>query len=509
MKIYTSEQLHRLDAYTIERQRLRSVELMERASAAFANAFAARFDKERPVVVFAGAGNNGGDALCISRLLFEKGFTLSVYLLNTSGRLSTDCAEERQKLLAVKHKRIDFHEVDKQLHVPHLDVQTVVIDGLFGTGINRPIGGGLAAVVHYINASPATVVAIDVPSGLMTEDNERNTMSNVMRADLTLTFHAPKLAFLFPENEPYVGAWEVLDIGLEVPDGPTCATPWGFTEEAHIRPLLKPAGRFAHKGTQGHALLVAGRVGVGGCALLAARACLRSGVGKLTVETPEENRLILQIGLPEALVACSPLDRPAVEEFDAVGIGPGMGVDLQASKQLQSLLRKLSIPAVLDADALTLLAKHADLLAQLPPDTILTPHRGEFERLVGKQPSTFRLLAQAQRMARFNRLNILLKGPWSACIDPAGNVAFNTTGNPGMATAGSGDVLTGIILAFLAQGLRPADALRAAVFLHGRAADLAVQQGAQPSLIASDIIDHLPQAFAQVLQPKPNDQHLM
>lgn len=493
MDIYTSQQLHQLDAYTIERQGILSVELMERAAAAFAKTFSERFPKERPVVVFAGAGNNGGDALCVSRLLLQQGYSLDVYLLNPGGSLSRDCEEERERLVAAKTERLAFHEVSKQLNVPHLTEQTVVIDGLFGTGINRPLGGGLAAVVRYINSSPAEVVAIDVPSGLMTEDNEGNALSHVMHAALTLTFHAPKLAFLFAENEPFVGEWQVLDIGLERPEG--LKSPWHMSAAADIRPLLKKPSRFAHKGTQGHALLVAGREGVGGCSVLAARACLRSGVGKLTVQTAEANRLVLQTAVPEAIVACGGRDLPSIEEVDAVGIGPGMGTDAWAYQQLQNLLRGASGPMVVDADALTLLAKHPQLLSALPPDTILTPHHAELERLVGKQPSTYQLLQQAVRLARLHRLNILVKGAWSACVSATGDIYFNPTGNPGMATAGSGDVLTGMILAMLAQGTPPLAALRLSVYLHGLSADIAVAHGHPAALVASDIVSHLPQAF--------------
>lgn len=497
IRIYTGEQLRRIDAYTIERQDIRSIDLMERASLAFVEQFTQLFPTDRPVVVFAGPGNNGGDALAISRLLVERGFSLDVYLLNTVSRLSADCSEERQRLLHVESERLVFHEVSKQLNVPHLSADAIVIDGIFGTGINRPLGGGFAAIVQYINASPATVVAIDVPSGLMTENNDSNDSERIMRAHHTITFQTPKLAFLFPEHERQVGQLHVVDIGLEIPQEEGFRTPYALTEASDIATMLPPLGRFTHKGQMGHALLVAGRPGVGGCAVLSARACLRSGVGKLTVETPEENRLLLQVSVPEAVVATNSLERPPVEDYAAIGIGPGLGTDAAAAGRLQSLLRGLSIPAVLDADALTILAQRPSLLNVLPPDTVLTPHRAELERIVGKQKSTYQLLQQAIHLARLRQLVVLVKGAYSACVLPTGDVFFNPTGNPGMATAGAGDVLTGIVLALLARGLPAGIALRVAVYLHGLSGDIFARDGAMESLIASDLVDRLPLAFSQ------------
>lgn len=495
--IYTGEQLRRIDAHTIECQGIRSIDLMERAALAFVERFTKLFSPDRPVVAFAGPGNNGGDALAISRLLAERNHTVEVYLLNTAGHLSADCTEERQRLLADQGERLAFHEVSKQLNVPRLSADTIVIDGIFGTGVNRPLAGGFAAIVQYINASPATVVAIDVPSGLMTENNDTNNMECVMRAHHTITFQTPKLAFLFPEHERQVGQVHVVDIGLEIPQEKDFRTPYALTEASDIAAMLPPLGRFAHKGQMGHALLVAGRPGVGGCAVLAARACLRSGVGKLTVETPEENRLLLQVGVPEAVVATNALERLPVEDYAAIGIGPGMGIDTAAATRLQGFLRGLSIPTVLDADALTLLGQRPSLLAALPPDTIITPHRAELERIIGKQKSTIRLLEQAVHLSRLHQLVVLVKGAYSACVLPTGDVFFNPTGNPGMATAGAGDVLTGMILALLARGLPAGNALRVAVYLHGLSGDLCAERGAMECLIASDLVDRLPQAFAR------------
>lgn len=495
--IFTCEQLRRIDAYTLERQGIRSIDLMERAALAFVEQFVQLFPVERPVVVFAGPGNNGGDALAISRLLAERNYGLEVYLLNTAARLSPDCAEERQRLIDAGSTHVDFHEVNKQLNVPRLTAETVVVDGIFGTGTNRPLTGGFAAIVQYINASLATVVAIDVPSGLMTECNDTNDLERILRAHHTITFQTPKLAFLFPEHERHVGQVHVVDIGLEVPAEKDMRTPYALTDAADIEALLPQLSRFTHKGQMGHALLVAGRAGVGGCAVLAARACLRSGVGKLTVESSEENRLLLQVGVPEAIVTTNPLERMAVEDYAAVGIGPGIGTDPAATNRLSGLLRGINIPTVLDADALTIIAQKPSLLNALPPDTVLTPHRAELERIVGKQKSSYALLQQAVHMARLRQLVILIKGAYSACVLPSGDVFFNPTGNAGMATAGSGDVLTGMVLGLLARGIPAAPALRIAVYVHGLAGDVAAEEGAMESIIASDLVDRLPQAFAR------------
>ena len=328
IKIFPTIQIKELDAYTIENEPIASIDLMERASQALAKAISERWGAETPFTVFAGPGNNGGDALAVSRLLAEQGYRVEVYLFNTKGTLSPDCETNKERLARVSG--IDFHEITTQFVPPVLTAEHVVVDGLFGSGLNKPLSGGFAAVVKYINSSPATVVAIDVPSGLMGEDNTYNIQANIIRADLTLSLQLPKLAFLFAENEPFVGEWQLLDIGLSEEAITEKETDFALTEHEDMASVLKPRGRFAHKGSFGRALLIAGSQGMAGASVLAARACLRSGVGLLTVHIPFCNNFIVQTAVPEAMTEIDINDvrfscATDTDDYQAVGIGPGLG----------------------------------------------------------------------------------------------------------------------------------------------------------------------------------------
>lgn len=508
--ILNPAQMRELERLTVQVDGLDAMELMERAAGEFVRVFSEIFssEEERPVVVFAGFGNNGGDGLAIARRLLKAGRTVSVFLFNTGKGLSDCCAEEKRRLLEAATERLSFNEVVSQFTPPHLDKRTIVIDALFGMGLNRPLSGGFSAMVKYVNASAATVVSVDVPSGLMAEDNGANVPSNIMHADHTITFHAPKLAFFFPDNAPYVGRWYAVPIGL-LDDGDLASAGqadalsgcvFHGTELSDVASMLRPRPQFAHKGTMGHGLLVAGRTGMAGAAILAARGCLRSGVGKVSVLSTEENRVILQVAVPEALLAfATELNFAALESvFDAFAIGPGLGTDAQAVQLLEALLPNLSLPVVLDADALTILAQYPDLFGAVPRNSILTPHKGELARLIGHTRNAYEELRRTQEFAALHHVYVLIKGAYSAVVTPKSDVYFNPTGNAGMATAGSGDVLTGILLALLAQGYEPEQALRLGVFVHGLAGDEAARDLTETSLVASDLVAHLPAAFRRL-----------
>ena len=499
--------MRRLDALTIEKEGITSDELMERAVKQLALEIKNRWPQDTPFVIFAGSGNNGGDALGLARVLASDGYAVDTFLFDTSHGLSPDCERNRQRLQAVVDEvgeRAKLNVVSQQFVPPVLTKETVVVDGLFGTGLTRGLSGGYAAVVQYLNASPATVVSIDVPSGLMTEDNASMNPAAVIHADYTFTFQCPKLAFLLPENERFVGRWSVLDIGLAEPteelEADTFQTPYEMTEESDVCALVKPRSLFAHKGQMGHGALVAGQRGMAGAAVLAARAAMRSGIGKLTALTQEANRTILQVAVPEAL--CEVQGHPDyfaadvnLEPYDALAVGPGIGQNADTADALDDLLFDLRIPLVLDADALNLMAQRREWMGRLPENTVLTPHRGELERLVGHEPNSYELLQKTIETARTSKSVIVMKGAFTAVVTPGGTVHFNPTGNPGMATAGSGDVLTGVILALLAGGYKATDAARLAVYVHGLAGDIAADRLGQTSLMASDIIDALPEAF--------------
>ena len=399
MKIFPTTSIKQLDADTIKNEPIASIDLMERASRALARAIAERWEPDTPLTVFAGPGNNGGDALALARLLAGKGYRLEVYLFNTKGTLSPDCETNKERLADVPG--VDFHEVTTQFVPPVLTADHVVIDGLFGSGLNKALSGGFAAVVKYINASPATVVSIDIPSGLMGEDNTYNVHTNIVRAHLTLSLQLPKLAFLFAENEPYVGEWQLLDIGLSKDAIHDMETDFCLLEHEDVSALLKPRGRFAHKGNFGRALLIAGSQGMAGASVLAARACLRSGVGLLTVHVPFCNNFIVQTSVPEAMTELDISDTcfaaaTDTDDYQAVAIGPGLGKAAETEAALLEQIEICQTPMVVDADALNLLGEKRNYIGRLPKGSILTPHPKELERLVGKCQNSYERLMKAR-----------------------------------------------------------------------------------------------------------------
>lgn len=371
------------------------------------------------------------------------------------------------------------------------------------------MNGGFAAVVKYINASRAQVVAIDIPSGLMGEDNTYNVRPNILRADVTLSIQLPKLSFLFPENEDIVGEWELLDIGLKQSYIDTAATDYSIIEEADIRSLIKPRKRFAHKGSFGHGLLIAGSYGMAGASILSAKACLKAGIGLLTVHVPIHNHDLLQTTVPEAIVQTDIHERyfaqpTHLNRYSALAIGPGLGQEEDTALAMMEQIQGSTLPMVLDADAINILSTHRNWLSRLPKRCILTPHLGELERLIGKCMDTYERLTKVKELAAYLQSYIIVKGAWTAIATPEGNFYFNPTGNPGMATGGSGDVLTGILLGLLAQGYNQEDACRLGVYIHGMAGDIAAEAKTEIGMTANDIVEALPLAWKKITSTTPN-----
>lgn len=502
MKIFTSAQIRDLDKYTIEHEPIKSIDLMERAAHAFTRVITEKWPTIYPVVVFAGPGNNGGDALAVARMLSELGYQVQTYLFNITGSLSADCAENKQRLISKKGFAL-FTEVTQEFDPPKLEQGMLVIDGLFGAGLNRPLAGGFASLVKYINASKADIVSLDVPSGLMSEDNTYNVRANIIRANMTLTLQQTKLSFLFAEHQQFLGEVRVLDIRLSQEAIEKTDATYRILEETDVRQLLHSRDMFVHKGAMGHALLVAGSYGMAGAAVLATKACLRSGAGKVTVHTPKRNAMVLQTAIPEAILH---MDREetifseavATEDFQSLGIGPGIGTSEQTSIAMIAQLRRAQCPVVIDADALNILATRRAWLQQLPKGAILTPHPKELERLEGQCVDSYERLSKARQLSERIGGYVILKGHYTAICMPDGHVMFNPTGNAGMATAGSGDVLTGILTGLLARGYQAHEAAILGVYLHGLAGDLAAKELGEESLIASDIIQYLPKAFLRL-----------
>lgn len=501
MKIFTRAQIKELDQFTIDHEPIKSVDLMERAAHTVVNFICSIWSVEDNVVVFAGPGNNGGDGLAVARMMANQGYGVTAYLFNISARLSPDCMENSKRLKNCP--KVNFIEVTEEFEPPKLDSKTLVVDALFGSGTTKPLAGGFASLVKYINAAKTTVVSIDVPSGLMTEDNSYNVRANIVRATYTVTFQQPKLAFFFPENQCFIGKLEVVDINLSQEGIDKMSATFETIEEKHIKALFKQRDPFAHKGMMGHGLLVAGSYGVCGAAILAAKACLRSGVGKVTVHVPRFNIPVMQVAVPEAVISCDDDDaiftQPVdMQDYEAMAIGPGLGCHETTAIATISQLRRAQCKVVADADTLNILGAHHAWMQQLPKGLIMTPHPKEMDRMTGHSNDSYERMLKALDLAARIQGYIIVKGHHSLLCCPDGKVYINTTGNAGMATAGSGDVLTGIILALLAQGYNQKEACIMAMYVHGRAGDIASADKGQTALVASDIIDFLPKAFREL-----------
>ncbi len=501
MKILSAQQTQALDQATMDQEPIRSLDLMERASLAFFRAFCRYYDDTgRSIVILCGTGNNGGDGLAVARLLHHAGYEVTVWLARVSEQGSPDYTANLKRL--PRWNAVNVVTLEKGSPLPDIPKNAVVIDGLFGSGLNRPVAGYWAEVLTYLNEAPSQRVAIDIPSGVFA-DKPSDGVS--FRADRTITFEYPKLAFFIPENEDRVGDWTVVPIGLHAPTLAAMDTPYYFTTEHDAAALWRPRKRFAHKGTQGHALMICGSYGMIGAAILSVRSCLRSGPGLVTAHLPTCGYQIVQSSVPEAIVSldCHGYywsEVPPTGGYAAIGVGCGIGQKATTSDALLGLLETTDTPMVLDADALNLLAKHDDWMNYIPAGSILTPHPGEFRRLAGSFDNHLDRLANLRELARDKKCTFVLKGAFTAVALPSGEIHFNGSGNPGMATAGSGDVLTGLLTGLLAQGYSSESAAILGVYIHGLAGDLAADHLGHEALLASDLVQNLGRAFYRLKQ---------
>ncbi len=499
MKIFRTTQIRKLDQFTIEHEPIVSIDLMERAAKAIFTEFIISFPTTFPVCILAGSGNNGGDALALARLLLEKAYKVDVILLH-SGKITVDCEANKSKLQALFPKQLTIQH--NTFVAPDISEQTILIDGLFGSGLSREIEGFYADAINWMNASGCHIISIDIPSGLQGEENSSNS-SVIVKANLTYSIQFPKLAFLFPENEKYVGKWKLIDIGILPQIIATTESMFAYLDKSDIQLRIRPRSKFAHKGSFGHILLIAGSEGMAGAAILSAKAAMRSGAGLVTVQSVETNRIILQTALPEAIFHSHDYSYTATEKTDylqytTIAIGPGIGQEKTTVSFLKTWLINQSNPLIIDADALNIISKNPDFLNYIPHKSILTPHPKEFERLFGTCENGYMRMKKANEMSVKLGIIIILKGANTLIALPDGQLFFNSTGNSGMATAGAGDVLTGIISGLLAQGYLPEEAAIVGVYLHGLAADLALTEQSEESLMAGDIIDCLGRAFKEI-----------
>lgn len=495
MKILSIEDIREADKVTVKKQKISSAELMERAALRCSEWIAARFARTTRICVLSGPGNNGGDGAAIARILHQEGYHCELVLISTSSNLSHDLNLNIERLPeGVVYRQNKWDDA--------LAACDLILDCIFGTGVSRKIDGLFKEVIEAANGSGKFILSIDIPSGLPAYPQKPEKDDTIIQATHTLSFQCPKLAFLFPSSYKFCGEFTIIDIGLDREFLNSCGSNNFFTTADDVRSVIPVRKKFSHKGDHGHALLIAGSFGKAGAAVLAANAAIHTGCGLLTVASPECNHVILQTAVPESMylrsgnVAVDEL--PELSAYDAIAVGPGLTASQSATLLMKKLIQDTQVPLVLDADAINILAENKTWLAFLPSLSILTPHPKEFERIAGKADDDFQRYEMAKELAQKNNLIVVLKGAHTAICCPDGKVYFNSSGNPGLAKGGSGDALTGMILSLLAQGLPPVNAAVAGVYLHGLAADLALEGSAEASLTPGEVIRSIGKAFTSL-----------
>lgn len=506
MKILNANQIRQIDQDTIAKQNIASHELMESAACALRRFLCQHFKHNQHFVLFAGNGNNGGDALALARLLCDAGYRkITIYLTAFSTRYSTD-NQYNQKRLNERHIPVTLIE---GAPFPDIASDCVIIDALFGTGLNGTLKGEYAQLVQHINTCTNDIIAIDLPSGLYS-DKVNNETDTIIQATTTLTFQIPKWALFQPQNAPFIGKWQLLNIGLDehaikqMPSDDTLIT------HALVKHIYQPRKPWAHKGSHGHALIIAGSYGKLGALQLSTSACLRSGSGLTTCYAPKCAFQVMQSAQPSAMMQTDAhelhiTDIPDISAYDSIAVGPGIGDHEQTIDAIGALLKQShhrQKKLVIDADALNIIARQPQYKKWLQPNCILTPHPKEFARLAGAWSNDDERLEKLRRFASEHQCVVVLKGRHSAIATQNGGIYVNNTGNAGLAKGGSGDTLTGIITALLAQGYSSVESAILGVYCHGLAADIAVEHIAMPSLMAEDVCRHLSDAF-NTLAPAP------
>lgn len=498
MKILSATQVYEADQATIKGIPISSTDLMEKAASACYNWIYKRFpDPLKVIHICCGMGNNGGDGLVIGRLLSKRGYKVCIYLIHFSEKKSEDFLINLERLENSKALVSDIYKADD---FPFINPKDLVIDAVFGIGLKRPPTGFTKEFIQYLNGSGAEIISIDIPSGLYA-DRASEDKEAIVKSKYILTFQVPKLAFLMPENQDYTGVWEVLDIQLDAAYIDAAKSKFHLIDRDDLKPIFKARKTFSHKGSFGHSLIIGGSFGKIGAVILAARAALKAGSGLVSTYIPKCGYTAMQTANPEVMVEVD--DEKYVQFFNfktkpnAVGIGPGLGMHLRTKKGFVEFYSKSKIPMVIDADGLNIISEHNDLKKMIPRGTILTPHPKEFERLVGEWKDDYQKLEKLQEFSDRYKCITILKGAYTA-IAYNGKIWFNSTGNAALATAGSGDVLTGIITSLLAQGYQSLEAALLGVYVHGRTADLAIQENeSMESFIAQDAISYLGRTFKE------------
>ncbi len=508
MKILTTQDIAAVERYTIEQEGISSIDLIERAADGIATEIFAHWRPNVKLMIFAGWGNNGANALETARLLAQKGFSPEVYLFNIGGnKLSAECRIMRERLLK-SEGNISFLEITgkERFAWPEPESSTLIIDGIFGRGLKQAMPRSFQMLAHNINESGATVISIDIPSGLLTEWNPGLSRQDMIHASLTLAIGFPHLSFFIADNADVVGRWKVIDIGLNKQATKNCPLSYFLVNENDTRRFLSRRPEFSSKADYGHALLIAGSYGMVGAASLAARGCLRAGAGKVSVHAPGCAFVPLQTNVAPAMFDADSdqniiTKMPTDTRYNAIAAGPGLGTSELTAKALDLFLKAMSAasrPVVLDADALNIIAEHKTMLDHIPVLSVITPHPGEFDRLFGEQPSHEARLRKAIDVAEYYNIIIVLKGRYTAIVRSDRKVFFNSSGTPALATAGSGDVLTGVITGLMATGLKPEIASFVGCYIHGVAGEIAEDIHSDYGTTADDIANNIGRAIAQI-----------
>ncbi len=501
MKIFSGKQIYEADAYTIQKQGISSDALMERAAMQIFNWIHLRM-QGAPVKIhlFCGIGNNGGDGIALARHLLEHGYNIGVYVVNYSKTRSKDFLINLERL---KARKVWPAFLESDCELPVIGKDDIIVDAIFGIGLNRAPDAWVVRLMEHLHSTQAFILSVDIPSGMYTDKGVVDSNA-VIKANFVLSFQAPKLTFFLPGTGIYSNQWEVLDIGLDPEYLLTTETDYELIGKNEVLPLYVPREKFVHKGTFGHVLVIGGSLGKIGAVHLAAKSSLRTGSGLVSVYVPECGLLPLQTNVPEVMVATdsgahflSNIDCKL--DGKTIAIGVGMGQETATVNALSHFLDQVDSPIVVDADALNILSKKKILLKKLPNDSVLTPHPKELERLIGKWKDDFEKLKKAKAFSKKYHCILVIKGAHTITLH-GGKGYINMTGNPGMATAGSGDVLTGVIAGLMAQGYAPLHAAIFGVYLHGRAGDIAVEASGYQALLASDISNAIGKAFIDLFK---------
>lgn len=507
MRIFSNQQIKSIIDATISRGETSEYDLVAKGAEKIAEEICSRWESTKRTVIFAGWGGNGADALATARVLMRKGFHPEIILLNIGGNLLSPLCAQCRDLLLEEFPDVRLTEITSLFSMPDINAKCLVIDGLFGSGLTKAIPQSISMIVRNINESGADIVSIDIPSGLFDDWNTNSINNNIVHATLTLAIEFPRLSFFFDDNAELIGEWKPINVGYN--RDVINHTPYSYylITGRDVRRILRPRLPEATKNEYGSALICAGSYGMMGAAVLAARGCMRSGVGKLTCYSPRCGYEIMQTAVPSAMFIADPHQLSISEitlqrDYQAVGIGPGIGVSDITINALENFLKVANAnrrPVVLDADALNCIALRPMILNYLPVMSVLTPHAGEFDRMFGQQPSDEARLRKAQELASYHSIVIVLKGRYTAVVRPDGRVYFNSSGCPALATAGSGDVLTGVITGLMAQGYNPETAAILGAYIHGTAGILCEEQHGYYGTTSEDIADNIGRAIKSIM----------